>query len=277
MKICIASQTFAPQYEGGAEISARMGAMALGTSHEVCLLALGSQKDPSATPGESRTNDGLRLVRIAWSNFYLPTARKPSVSALGRGAWHMRAATGCVDKEQLANFLKREEFDILYVQNAIYFLPDLLAIAQDLDLPVCLHLRDYAMLCPRTSMFRDGANCTRPCQSCSLLTYRARRSVGDGRNLTAIAISDFVCQRYLKHGLLQNAKWHVLHNTNTSQKKFFKSLEKRCGSESQRFTFGYLGGLVKEKGVEDLINAFRAIYKKKEARLVIAGRGRTKV
>lgn len=274
MKICIVSQTFAPQEEGGAEISARMGATELARHHDVAVLALGQEGDALAPPGESRTPDGIRVVRIPWRNSYLPGPRKAAVGALRRAEWHLRAALGAVCVKGLTAFLKRENFDLVYAQNSTRMQPALFRATQQLGLPLCLHLRDYALLCPRSSMFRRGDNCDRPCIDCRALTARMRASSAAGAGITAIAVSDALRKRFLRNGVLADADWHVLHNTNTCISHFATDIVGRRAAASERFTFGYLGALAEEKGIEELIRAFVALPRRAGARLLVAGRGR---
>ncbi len=272
MKICIVSQTFAPQEEGGAEISARLGAMELGQRHDVTVLALGKQGDPIAPPGETRLQGGIRVVRLAWNNSYLPLPRKSSAGFLRRANWHLRTAMGALCPEQLTQFLVREKFDLIYAQNSAYMQPALFIAARKANIPICLHLRDYGLLCPKTSMFRGGDNCERPCMDCSILTRRVREM--SGADMTVIAVSDALRQRFLNNGVLQDANWHVMHNTNSTENIFDRSLVGRRQASAPVFTFGYLGAVSEEKGVSDLIRAFVSLAETKEARLIIAGRGR---
>lgn len=272
MKICIVSQTFAPQEEGGAEISARLGAVQLGLRHDVTVLALGKAGDPVAPTGETRLPDGIRLVRIQWNNSYLPLPRKSSVGLMGRAGWHLRTALGAICPKELTQFLKREEFDLIYAQNSSYMQPALFIAAREANIPICLHLRDYGLLCPKTSMFRHGDNCERPCFDCSLLKQRVAEL--EGRGMTVIAVSEALRQRFVDNGLLQDANWHVMHNTNSAQGSFEPALIGRREPAAQKFTFGYLGAISEEKGIRDLLQAFNSLSVNNDARLILAGRGR---
>lgn len=270
MKICIVSQTFAPQEEGGAEISARVGALHLGRNHDVTVLALGKEGDALVPPGQTQLTSSIRVIRLPWNNTYLPGPRKSSANILRRAQWHLRTALGAICVEGLKQFLAEEKFDLLYAQNSAYMQPALFQAAGHAGLPVCLHLRDYALLCPKTSMFRRGDNCVKPCLDCSLLSKRMR-TTGDG--MTVIAVSEALKQRYLDNNILERANWHVMHNSNTGQSAFDMSLLGRSRETSDQFTFAYLGALTREKGIHDLIDAFQSLPEGTAARLVIAGRG----
>jgi glycosyltransferase involved in cell wall biosynthesis len=271
VKICIVSQTFAPQAEGGAEISARAGAIELAKTHDVTVLALGKVGDPLVPPGETRLAGNVRVVRLPWKNSYLPGHLKPSVNFARRAAWHLRTAFGALCVEGLAEFFRRENFNLIYAQNSSYMQPAIFQAAEDAGIPICLHLRDYALLCPKTSMFRREDNCITPCFDCSLINRRLRLR---GNGMTVIAVSNFVKQRFVENGVLVEADWHVMHNKNTPLQSFDTSAIGRTTPVERVFTFGYLGALAKEKGVPDLIKAFKALPAGSNARLVLAGRGR---
>ncbi|WP_113094086.1 glycosyltransferase [Agrobacterium sp. fls2-241-TYG-188a] len=272
MKICIVAQTFAPQEEGGAEIVARMCAAELSRYHEVIILSLGLEGDAVAPPGESVNSDGIRVLRINWHNSYLPGPRKPAVGKLTKLAWHIRSALGATSTREMMELLAREKVDLVYAHNSARMQPAIFAATSALNIPLCLHLHDYALLCPKSSMFRSSGNCAKPCLECRILTSRIKSSNGDG--VTAISVSDALRQRYLKNDVLPNADWHVLLNANRSEALFHAPLVGRKSGVSERFTFGYLGALAEEKGVEDLISGFLKLSNPEKATLLIAGRGR---
>lgn len=271
MKICIVAQTFAPQDEGGAEISSRHAASNLALHHDVVVLALGLAGEAGAEPGEASTTAPYRVYRVPFRNSYLPGAKRPAVGRMTKALWHIRSAVGAVDEADLERFFQSEGFDLIYAQNSSRMQPALYRVAARMGIPVCQHLRDYALLCPRTSMYRSGTNCTVPCGTCRALTMRARQAsstVG-----TVIAVSDFVRRRYLEHGLFPDADWHVLHNTNTARADFDETLHAARPEPGPGFTIGYLGALSEEKGVETLLRAFCALPPSLDARLLMAGRG----
>lgn len=272
MKICMVCQTFSPQEEGGAEISARMGAIELSRRHDVTVLSLGELKNPMAPLGETRHASGFRVVRIPWSNSYLPGPTHPPVSRPKRILWHLRNAEGAIAVKDVVAFFERERFDIIYAQSFARMQPAIYQAARQLKLPLCVHLRDYALMCPRTSMYRRGGNCRKPCLDCRILTIKAK--CGDGEGITAISVSDAVRQTFRRHNVLAKAQWHTLHNTNTSLQHFNRDIVGRTRYVSSEFTLGYLGSLTEEKGIADLIRAFKSISGNGKARLLVAGRGR---
>ncbi len=271
MKICIVSQTFRPQNEGGAEISSHHAALNLSRNHDVCVLALGSDNDPEFPTGFQPTEAPYRIYRVAYHNSYLPGPKRPAVSLSSKALWHLKNAIGAVSELDLKKFFEMESFDLIYAQNSSRMQPALYNVAAQLDIPVCQHLRDYAPLCPKASMYRGGENCTKQCTSCKVLTARMRRASRSVKSV--IAVSDFVRQRFIQQGMFPQADFSVLHNTNTARVNFNGDLLVRRPDPEPEFTFGYLGALSVEKGVEIIIRAFCALPQGIPAKLLIAGRG----
>lgn len=271
MKICIVSQTFRPQDEGGAEISSHHAALNLSQNHDVCVLALGLEGDIDIPTGFQTTDDPYRIFRVPYKNSYLPGPKRPAVSTPKKAMWHLKNALGAVAAKDLERFFDAEKFDLIYAQNSSRMQPALYDVAAKMDIPVCQHLRDYALLCPKASMYKKGENCAKQCGTCKILTARMRHA---SQSVTSvIAVSDFVRQRFLKHGLFKDANFHVLHNTNTARKNFNADLLSKRPDPEPEFTFGYLGALSVEKGVEVIIRAFCALPADIPAKLLIAGRG----
>lgn len=267
MKICIASEIFWPQPEGGAEISARLGAEALAKTHDVCVMSLGHPSATQAPIGETLSSAGYRVLRVPFNNAYLPSPIRQQRPRFTKALWHIRNFLGSVRISDLVALLENEAPDVIYVQNAMRMQPALFTAAKRLAIPIVMHVRDYGLVCPRASMFRNGTNCRTQCWDCRILSAPARRAASNIDH--AIAVSAFVGHRIASHSALGAIDWSVMHNTNTPRDAI------RCSpptTGTKPFTFGYLGAISREKGVHDLVDAF-ARLPAGEATLVIGGSG----
>lgn len=272
MKICIVSEIFFPQHPGGAELSSLEAARNLSSMHDVVVLSLGRNGSVQAPVGEQDTNEHFRVFRVPFKNIYLPSIEERPATKFPKAIWHIMNVIGAVDRKYLKDFLRMEAFDVVYAQNATRLQPALFEVCAELDLPVCQHLHDYAFLCPRTSMFRDGRNCSSQCFGCKILTFRMRSACEHVD--TVISVSDFVKNKFLKNGIFREADHAVLHN---------RTLPASSVSDAKKgfathpldgpFTFGYLGAVKKEKGIEVLIEAFTLSLDSVNARLLIGGIG----
>lgn len=272
MKICIVSEIFKPQPEGGAEIFSRKIAENLASNHEVVVLSLGHTDDPNAPVGPIPLSKPYRHHRIPFRNSYLPSAVRPKKSKLTKVLWHARNFLGAVAAPELEEFLRSEKFDVIYAQNCSRMLPVLYHVAKKLGVPVCQHVHDYALACGRTSMYRNGRNCERQCTQCRLLTSRTRHAVSSIRQV--ISVSQFVYQRIRDQNIRLACEVDVMHNMITPRSELDQLLTVRPKADPV-FTFGYLGALSEEKGLDVLFDAFSAIPDEVPAKLIVAGRGQT--
>lgn len=262
MKILIVSNLFFPDHEGGAEKVARRSAEILSKTHEVTVLTLGAHEKIK------RTRDGYSVVRVPYANFYPYSVGQKTVSAIKKLAWHAKNAVSGVCKKDLNTVLDESAPDVVYMHNAMAFLPQLADLCAARGIPLCAHLHDYNMLCPKTSMYRGSRNCQNPCLQCSLLSAPARKSLDVVTDV--IAVSDFVLRRSKAHGLCRNSRWHVLHNAEEEQA--LVALVDKEPADQGGIVVGYIGALTPNKGLDDLIDAYLSLPDE-SIRLRIAGSG----
>jgi glycosyltransferase involved in cell wall biosynthesis len=258
MRVLLVSQSFAPDPGSGAErVCADIARGLARRGHRVDVLALG-ESDTAIRDGS------LTVHRLRFRRAPRPA---PGPLPLGRGAkllWHVRNATGGVSAGALDRLLCGLAPDVVYAHNASAFLPQLFRVCAARGLPLVVHLHDYGLICPRTTMYRGGVNCAAPCTGCRLLTAPWRRA--DGAVGHVIAVSDFVARRYRAEGLFPRASWSVVHNMDRTPLTDF------VRKSSGRFAFGFVGALTGAKGLPDLLSAF-ATLPAGRADLVVAGRG----
>lgn len=258
MKVLIVSQIFGDGYVRGAERVATDIATWLSKRHDVEILSLGD------VAGQE-FNDGLRINRLPFTFAPRPSAHSLGLSAVGKIIWHARNAWGGVSMTDLRACIDVIQPDVVYAHKPNAFMPQIFRICRDEQVPFVVHLHDYSTLCPRTTMYKSERNCVKPCLSCSALTASWRQHsdiVGH-----AIAVSAFVRDRHRQFGAYPKARWHVVHNSDHG------TLKSYARKSDGPFTFGFIGAITPQKGFSDLVNAFCALPKQAEARLVIAGTG----
>lgn len=266
MKVCVVSQVFAPQHEGGAEIVARRAAEYLSQIHDVRVFALALAGDEGETLAE---NSLFPVQRIPYHNLYLPEVRNATSSIYSKFRWHVRNSFGGVRASDLRAALEQFAPDVIYAHNSTAFQPQLGSIAHQMGIPIVAHLHDYSYLCPRTTMYAKTNNCAAPCWKCRLLTT-FWRSATQSSVTDAIAVSEFVRSRLQANNVMQGARWHVLPNVEPPQR--LASWKRVSTGSEAPYTFGFLGALVPTKGIADLVQAFLSLPKG-QARLLIGGRG----
>ena len=134
--------------------------------------------------------------------------------------------------------------------------------------PIVHTLRDFDLLCAASSMFRESGPCAGRHLKCRLLTFTRGF---DQHTVSAVtAVGREVLQRHLRYGFfgrvppdLRRVIW------NSAEVEGVGPGYARPPREGV-FTFGYLGRLSPEKGVEVLLKACRGLPAR-EWRLVVAG------
>ena len=258
MRILIVSQLFEDGYFRGAEQVAINTAKWLSNRHAVEILSLGD------CVSQDRL-EGLQVNRVPFRFAPRPAAHGLQLGAESKMVWHARNSRGGVSPHDLRECLKRVAPDVVYAHKATAFMPQLSTVCTDLKLPLVLHLHDYNLLCPRTTMYKSGQNCIKQCLPCRALTSGWRQA---GKNVSdVIAVSKFVREKHEQNKLFLNARWHVVHNGDGSK------LDSFIPKSGGLFTFGYIGALTPQKGLDDLVAAFASLPHSFSTRLVIAGRG----
>jgi glycosyltransferase involved in cell wall biosynthesis len=177
-----------------------------------------------------------------------------------------------------------EEFrpEIAHLRNIYHHLsPSILWELRAQNIPVVYHLNDFKLLCPSYNLVCNG----KACEACKggeffhMLRAKCYPGLGASLALTAeayihkwcgtypkcvdrfLAPSQFVRDKFVEHGWDQN-KFEVLQH--------FQKVPPVIAPGAPDSPVLYFGRLSKEKGVDDLIRAMKAVP---NMRLVIAGEG----
>jgi glycosyltransferase involved in cell wall biosynthesis len=260
MRYLVLAQIYLPQKEGGAERVARRTAEFLRNSgHEVHILATRDCKGPDSQPDLD-----IPVHRVNYDNGFMPGVGPTHLSVGAKVVFHARNAIGGVKESDVKELLEKIKPDAIYMHNSYFFQPQVGKVAGRMGIPIVLHVHDYSWMCANIGMYRNGENCATPCLKCRGLTSAWKRSL---HPTDIIAVSEFVRDRYKAHGVFPKANWHVLRNT----EEFIPTGSEQSDREGM-FRFGFIGSLVRDKGIELLIDAYLKLPPN-SAQLVIAGRG----
>lgn len=258
MRPMLVTTLYPPRLVGGAERSVQVLAEALaGRGHEVSVVCLTPDPAPSR-----RTQGGVRVYELPLHNRYWPFEGQPG--ALDRVAWHLRDTHNRTMADLLAGVLEEERPELLHSNTLAGFSVAAWEAARRADVPIAHTLRDYYLLCPRATMYRNGRNCERRCRDCRLFSEprrRATRLVG-----AVIGNSRFILDKHLQLGCFEATPHRtVIYNA-------YRAEPGPPPPRSAPVTFGYLGRLGPTKGV-DRILAAAAGLPRDGWRLLVAGRG----
>lgn len=261
MKILIASSLYPPDIVGGVEI----GAVALAEGfvergHEVHVLAM-------ALDGRERHEriNGVEVRRLPILNFYTPF--QGMHGPLSKLAWHAVDSLNLAMRGRLARYLAEIKPEVLQSHNLPGLSVAIWQAAQARGVPICQTLHDMYLLCPKTTMYRNGAICESACLDCRVLSapkMKAARAVD-----SVIGVSQFVLSRhadFFRHVKDQR----VIYNGCTFVDAAAPPVRR---PRLTPLTLGYLGRLHETKGVGWLIKTLTHSEIGKRCRLIVAGRG----
>lgn len=124
--------------------------------------------------------------------------------------------------------------------------------------PIVHTVRDFDLLCAASSMYRDTGPCTHRHLKCQVLTFGKRF---DQRLVSAVtAVGKEVLDRHLHYRFFQHVPASLRRVIwNTAELAGVSDGYVRPPREGQPFTFGYLGRLSPEKGVDVLLRAAKLL------------------
>lgn len=257
MKVCIATSLYEPYNVGGGEISAQNLAESLTSNGiDVVVLTIGKKQEYDFV-------NGVKVVRIVSPNIYwggLESSKQPKFKKV---LWHLLESYNFLLSRKLKRFFIEEKIDVLHVRNLIDISPYIWKVAKFHGVKVVNTLNNYACVCIKASMFKNGNNCKNLCTGCKISAIPKREL---SKYVDAvIGVSNHTLLTHTKLGFFKNAKAEVIYTYETIRKK--QSISKN----KKKRIFGYIGRLSETKGVFELIENFNKLNK--ESELIIAGTG----
>ncbi len=261
MKILHVNSLYYPNAIGGAERSVQALAEAQTShAHKVTVVTL--------TPGVPHIGEvnGVKVHYLGLRNVYWPFGNH-SASKVGKAVWHALDSYNPLMSGAIVDILEEEKPDVLHTHNLTGFSASVWPAATLHNLPVVHTLRDYSLLCPKVTMFRDGENCERQHLSCQL--YSRPRTILSRRTKAVTAISQFILERHVIAGAFAGGSIReVIYNPQAPH----VPTELPPATSNRGFAFGFIGQLTPSKGVGMLIEAFAKLADP-ACELIIAGDG----
>jgi glycosyltransferase involved in cell wall biosynthesis len=247
LKILIVSSTYEPFVVGGAERVAQ--ALASSLTREGHRVAVVTTQPRGGIC--DRELDGVSVHYLPVRNVYRPFSDyQPNVVA--KALWRMVDSYNFPMLPMLREVIAHEAPDVVNTHNLLGFSVAAWSAADRLDVPIVHTMHDQYLLCHRSTMFKNGRNCSRQCPGCRL----------------AVGVSRFILDRHQRLGYFQSAESMVIYNTGLADSSHAMR-EPRTG---KKLRFGFLGQIIPTKGVHALIDAFVA-DELLDTELWIAGRG----
>jgi glycosyltransferase involved in cell wall biosynthesis len=272
MRILNVSSLYPPNVVGGAELGLRTMSEAMAAAgHELHVVTLQPPEGRGKPVGDGRgpvTVHAVPLINIYWP-FDSASGRR---AAAKRALWHGIDTANAAMARQVERIVRAVQPDIVLTHNLQGFSTAVMPAIKRAAVPLVHVLHDYSLLCPQTTLWRNGRNCglqTERCTACRLLTAPRRLHLAsvDG----VIGVSKAVLELHRGHGLFDNVPAKVIYN---ALKPSLKIRTRLPAASNDIVTLGYLGRISRSKGIETLLAAAQRLeLSGVRFRLLIAGRG----
>jgi glycosyltransferase involved in cell wall biosynthesis len=260
MKIVLLNALFPPNVVGGAERSVEMIAHGLaGRGHDVVAVSATDERTARCDVVGPIRSWYLPLANIYWP---FPFATASSAKKL---VWHAIDSVNPAMVKAFGRILDRETPDVVHTNNLVGFSAAAWCAAARRKIPIVHTIRDFYLLCPRSTMFRGGAPCAGQCAECKVYAAPRRQLSRLPRVLSAVSrymIDAHVRRGYFPRAAVQQSVLSAVTPSTVS----------RSRTEDGVVRFGFLGQIKPEKGVAEMIQAF-GLVRRPGWRLSIAGRG----
>ncbi|MBR1195451.1 glycosyltransferase family 4 protein [Bradyrhizobium sp. AUGA SZCCT0240] len=245
MRILIVNTLYPPEIIGGAEVSVSLLAQALSRNHhQVSVVSLHDAQNTAVSDMK-----GVRVYRLQIDNDYWPFGQDRKPSRLQRLKWHLRDTWNRKAAKRFAEILDIEKPDVVHTNNLTGFSVALWSEARRRNIRIVHTLRDYSLLCKRSTLFKNGATCERRCTSCAAMTASSRLA---SRLVDAVASnSQYVLDRHQRLGYFSGIPERVIFNiADTSA-----LAPAAAPSDEDDLTFGFIGRIEAEKGIDVVLKA----------------------
>jgi glycosyltransferase involved in cell wall biosynthesis len=261
MKLLFISSLYHPNEVGGAEKVVRIVAEGM-LQHGHQPVVVTTQEGP----GDRISHvDGIKVYYIGLKNVYWPSRKeRPGIA---KALWHGIDRHNPLMARAVAHILDAERPDVVNTHNLVGFSSAVWNTVKSRRLPLVHTLHDYALLCPKTSMFKDGRNCQGQCIACALYTSPSKRLSANVDHV--VGVSRFTLERHLTSGYFPKARRaRVIHNALPGR----PASPSRPEHTGRPLQLGYVGQLTPTKGIGELVRQMSA-WDPSQCQLLVAGKG----
>lgn len=262
MKPLFISSLYHPNQVGGAEKVVRILAEGM-LQHGDSPVVVTTQDGPGDRVAQV---DGVKVHYIGLKNIYWPHSRRER-PGIAKALWHGIDRYNTLMARAVARVLDIEKPDVVNTHNLTGFSCAVWNSVKSRRLPLIHTLHDYSLMCPRTSMFKDGGNCQGQCTTCALYTSPSKRMSQKVDHV--VGVSRFTLERHLASGYFQAARQaHVIHNGLPGH----PSADPRQERPGRPLQLGYVGQLTPQKGIRELVGQM-GDWQSGQCELLVAGKG----
>ena len=162
MKVILINTLYHPFKVGGAELSVQALAEKLNEMGVITgIITLGKQDDACEV-------NGVKIWRIKIENIFWPFEEEEK-SSLQKLRWHYNDVVNNSYKDKINTILNQFKPDIINTNNLSGFSVSIWELFKNKKIKIVHTLRDYYLICPKTTKYKKGKTCTQTCLECGLL------------------------------------------------------------------------------------------------------------
>ena len=262
MKIVIFNTLYYPNQRGGAEKSVQLLAEGLLKKGDEVVVVCTSNKD------YIEYVNGVKVYYVNTTNLYWAYNAKEE-KKYKKPIWHLIDSYNPFNKK-IEKIVDEEKPNIIHTNNLAGFSVSIWKLAKDRNIKVVHTLRDYYLLCIKSTMFNEKLNksCEKQCLACKL--YSIPKKEMSKYVDVVVGISKFILNKHLEYGYFLSAKKEVIYNGVELSQNVVKK-EK----SNKDIILGFVGSLSPSKGIEWLLQNFIKMDMP-NIKLYIYGKGITK-
>jgi glycosyltransferase involved in cell wall biosynthesis len=247
---------------GGAQVSVDLLATSQAEKgHTVTVVSMAE-----SPPLEQKTDGAIRSIKLPLRPAYQSLRREHLPGWESMGA-HLCDGYLYGPPSRLSKILEEIKPDIVHSHIIAGFSSAVWKSAGIKRATVVHTIRDYYLLCARSTCYKHGSQCQTICGECKFLKLRAGFHTGSVH--AVVGISEYILNAHLKHKLFRDTP---IQKVIPNSVDLHRHTREANGSRQSGVIFGFLGRIVELKGIWELIRAFQERAADTD-RLCIAGEG----
>ena len=259
MKVIYFNTLYYPNIVGGAEKSLQLLAEKL-IKYDVEPIIVTTYKEDKID-----YINGVKVYYLHHRNLYWINDSLPSTSSVNKAIWNAKDIYNKDMYKKVEEIIKLEKPDVIHSNNLKGFSTVPWNIAKKNKIPVIHTLRDFSLMCPKSTMFQDGINCEKRCSTCTIFTEYKRIASNKYVDMV-VGNSNFMVEKHKKLGYFKEVQGKRIFNGTPILSENIISDKK---VEESKVKFFYMGRIEETKGVNLLLDTFKDIN---GVELVLAGR-----
>jgi glycosyltransferase involved in cell wall biosynthesis len=269
LKILQVNTLYPPDAVGGAERTVAAISAELSTNGDAVRVAA-----LKSTRGQTVEKQSCATVhRVGLKNIFWPFNHE-SKSAPKKAVWHFLDRWNPFMAKEFGKVLDQTNPDVVVTHNLQGWSASIWKEVKSRNITLVHTLHDHSLLCPRTTMHKEGKNCTKVCSDCSF--YSKPRMEATKYLDGVMSVSKDLLDRHIKfHALNPTLPKRVIYN---SVPRTFPVLQdvRPLRSPELHLRIGFIGRVEAVKGIETLLSACTLLNQSENSEnfsLRIAGQG----